>query len=331
MYTEMEREYKADLRCQDPASDDEFDGPAIKVVGVGGAGNNTVNRLYNIGLDEAEIIGINTDKQHLDVIKTDKKILIGKSITGGLGAGGFWEIGRRAAELGRSTLEQVLSGADIVFITGGMGGGTGTGAAPVVAEAAREQGALVVALVCTPFKVERAHYVRPDEGLAGLWLTANTVVILDNQRLLEYVPNLPLEQAFSVMDQLIAETVKSITRALAINALVKLDYRGFVAVMLDGGIAAFLASECGGPDRHEVVVKMALSHPLYNFDYRKATRALAIVTGGPEMTADDADKVVSALARELDLEMPVVWGACIDKSYEGKVRVVAIMAGIKTC
>jgi cell division protein FtsZ len=209
-----------------------------------------------------------------------------------------------------------------------MGGGTGTGAAPVVAEVAREQGALVVALVGTPLKIERAHYVRPDEGLAGLWLTANTVVILDNQRLLEYVPNLPLEQAFSVMDQLIAETVKSITRAMSSGALVQMDYRGFAAAMADGGIAAFLVGECAGPDRYAEVVKTALCHPLSNIDHAGATRGIVVVTGGPEMTAEEAGKVVVAMAGEPGLKSPVAWGAVTDKSYEGKVRAMMIRSGI---
>ncbi|MDP2845541.1 MAG: cell division protein FtsZ, partial [Candidatus Methanoperedens sp.] len=190
------------------ASDDfeDFGTPKIVVVGCGGGGNNTVNRLYNIGIAGAETIAINTDKIHLDITQADKKILVGKSITRGLGAGGFPEVGKRAAELARGTLEEVLKDANLVFITAGMGGGTGTGVAPVVASIAKDQGAIVIGMVTSPFRVERARMVKAEEGLDELRNAADTVIVLDNNRLLDYVPNLPIDQAFSVMDQLISET-----------------------------------------------------------------------------------------------------------------------------
>jgi cell division protein FtsZ len=180
---------------------EEFGTPKIVVVGCGGGGNNTVNRLYNIGIAGADTIAINTDKIHLDITQADKKILIGKSITRGLGAGGFPEIGRRAAELARGTLEDVLKDANLVFVTAGMGGGTGTGVAPVVAQVAKDQGAIVIGMVTSPFKVERSRTFKAEEGLDELRKAADTVIVLDNNRLLDYVPNLPIDQAFSVMEQ----------------------------------------------------------------------------------------------------------------------------------
>ncbi len=207
-FTEMEREYRNETGEKTSGNDfDDFGLPRIKIVGCGGAGNNTINRLFNIGVGSVETIAVNTDKQGLDMIKADKKILVGKSLTRGLGAGGFPEIGKRAAELARGTLQEVLKDADLVFVTAGMGGGTGTGTAPVVAQVAKEQGAIVVGMVSTPFKVERARIVKAEEGIADLRSAADTVIVLDNNRLLEYVPDLPLEQSFSVMDQLISETV----------------------------------------------------------------------------------------------------------------------------
>ncbi|MDP2841124.1 MAG: cell division protein FtsZ, partial [Candidatus Methanoperedens sp.] len=172
---------------------EDFGTPKIVVVGCGGGGNNTVNRLYNIGIAGADTIAINTDKIHLDIIQADKKILIGKSITRGLGAGGFPEIGRRAAELARGTLEEVLKDANLVFITAGMGGGTGTGVAPVVAQVAKDQGAIVIGMVTSPFKVERSRMFKAEEGLEELRKAADTVIVLDNNRLLDYVPNLPID------------------------------------------------------------------------------------------------------------------------------------------
>src|SRR5512137_3071473 len=180
--------------------DEDFLGnPRIMVIGCGGAGNNTVNRLYHMGIAGAETIAINTDKQHLDMVQAGKRVLIGKSLTKGLGAGGYPDIGKRAAEMARPTLESLMESADLVFVTAGMGGGTGTGSAPVVAQIAKDQGAIVVGMVSYPFQVEKARLIRAEEGLEALSKNADSVIVLDNNRLLSYVPNLPIGQAFSVM------------------------------------------------------------------------------------------------------------------------------------
>ena len=262
-YTEMEREYRNDKGeiTQKETTLMISDSPKIKIVGCGGAGNNTINRLYNIGVDGAETIAVNTDKQHLDVIKADKKILVGKSLTRGFGAGGFPEVGKRAAELARSTLQEVLKDADLVFITAGMGGGTGTGTAPVVAQVAKEQGAIVVGMVSTPFKVERARMVKAEEGIAELRKAADTVIVLDNNRLLEYVPNLPLEQSFSVMDQLISETVKGISETITRPSLINLDFADVKAIMNGGGVAVMLVGETKSQDKSDNVVKVCAEPP----------------------------------------------------------------------
>ncbi len=195
-------------------SDEDVDGfgdPRIVIVGCGGAGNNTVNRLYNIGVEGADTVAINTDKQHLKMIEADTKILVGKSLTNGLGAGGDPSMAS-APRRWHSTIKEVLGDADLVFVTAGMGGGTGTGAAPVVSKIAKEQGAIVVGMVSTPFNVERARTVKAEEGLEKLRNEADSIIVLDNNRLLDYVPNLPIGKAFSVMDQIIAETVKASPR-----------------------------------------------------------------------------------------------------------------------
>ncbi|MBE0522909.1 MAG: cell division protein FtsZ [Methanosarcinales archaeon] len=309
---------------------EDFGDPKIVIVGCGGAGNNTINRLYNMGVKGAETIAINTDKQHLEMIQADKKILVGKSLTRGLGAGGYPEVGRRAAELARGTLEEVLKGADLVFITAGMGGGTGTGTAPVIAEIAKQHDAIVVGMVSSPFRVERARAIKAEEGLEELRKAADTAIVLDNNRLLDYVPNLPIEQAFSVMDQLIAETVKGISETITSPSLINLDYADVRTIMGCGGVAVMLVGEARNQDRGDSVVRAALNHPLLDVDYRGATGCLVHITGGPDLTLSEAEEVAEALTYELDDRANVIWGARINKEYEGRVRVMAIMTGVQS-
>ncbi len=327
--TEKEQQMKRSVAS---AADDfeDFGTPKIVVVGCGGGGNNTVNRLYNIGIAGAETIAINTDKIHLDITQADKKILVGKSITRGLGAGGFPEVGKRAAELARGTLEEVLKDANLVFVTAGMGGGTGTGVAPVVASIAKDQGAIVIGMVTSPFRVERARMVKAEEGLDELRNSADTVIVLDNNRLLDYVPNLPIDQAFSVMDQLISETVKGIAETITQPSLINLDYADVRAIMKGGGLAVMLVGEAKGQDKAKEVVRAALNHPLLDVDTNGATGCLLHITGGPDMSLHEAESIASSLTYELDPHANVIWGARVRKDYEGKVRCMAIMTGIKS-
>lgn len=328
-HSERERGHRQAVESTSEEFDD-FGQPQILIVGCGGAGNNTMNRLFNIGVEGAETIAMNTDKQHLDIVQADKKILIGKSLTKGLGAGGYPDIGRKAAELARGTLEDVLRDADLVFVTAGMGGGTGTGSAPVVAEVAKEQGAIVVGMVSTPFRVERARMVKAEEGLEELRRVADTVIVLDNNRLLEYVPNLPIEQAFSVMDQLISETVKGISETITQPSLINLDYADVKTIMRCGGVAVMLVGETKSRDKADDVVREALNNPLLDVDYRGATGSLIHITGGPDLTLIEAKEVAEALTYELDPKANVIWGARIQDEYEGKIRVMAIMTGVQS-
>ena len=309
---------------------EEFGQPQIVIVGCGGAGNNTINRLYNMGVNGAETIAINTDKQHLDMIQADKKILVGKSLTRGLGAGGYPDVGRKAAELARNTLEEVLKEADLVFVTAGMGGGTGTGTAPVVAEIAKQNDAIVVGMVSSPFRVERARLLKAEEGLEQLRAEADTVLVMDNNRLLDYVPNLPIEQAFSVMDQLISETVKGISETITQTSLINLDYADVKTIMSCGGVAVMLVGEARNQEKGDAVVRAALNHPLLDVDYRGATGCLVHITGGPDMTLSEAEEIAEALTYELDDRANVIWGARINSEYEGRVRVMAIMTGVQS-
>jgi len=309
---------------------ENFGEPKIVIVGCGGAGGNTINRLHKVGVKGAETIAINTDKQALDLVEADKKLLVGKTITRGLGAGGYPEVAERCAEQARGKLEEMLKGADLVFITAGMGGGTGTGTAPVVADVAKKMGAIVVGMVSTPFNVERARIIRGDEGLQKLRSRADSVIVLDNNRLLNYVPNLPIDQAFSVMDQLIAETVKGISETITQPSLINLDYADVKAIMGEGGVAVMLWGESKVSDGPSSVVSEALNHPLLDVDYRGATGALIHITGGPDLTLKHAEEVAEGLTYELDSQANVIWGARVLPQFEGRCRVMAIMTGIST-
>jgi len=311
--------------------DEDFCGqPRIVIIGCGGAGNNTVNRIHHMGVSGAETIAINTDKQHLDMIQADKRILIGKSLTKGLGAGGYPDVGKRAAEMARPTLEAILESADLVFITAGMGGGTGTGSAPVVASIAKEQGAIVVGMVSYPFQVEKARLIRAEEGLEALAAAADSVIVLDNNRLKNFVPNLPLGQAFSVMDQLIGETVKGISETITEPSLINIDYADVRAIMSKGGVAVMLVGESKQQNKAESVVRECLSNPMLDIDYRGATGALIHITGGTDLTLQDAEEVATSLTYELDPHADVIWGARVRSDMEGKIRVLAIMTGVKS-
>ncbi len=310
--------------------EDDFGEPRIVVVGCGGAGNNTINRLYNMGIHGAETIAINTDKQHLKMIEADTKILVGKSLTNGLGAGGDPSMGERATESAAGTIKEVLGGADLVFVTAGMGGGTGTGSAPVVCKIAKEQGAIVIGMVSTPFQIERARTIKAEEGLEALRETADSVIVLDNNRLLDYVPNLPIGKAFSVMDQIIAETVKGISETITQPSLINLDYADMAAVMSAGGVAVMLVGETADKNKTEEVVRDALNHPLLDVDYRGASGALVHITGGPDLTLKEAEGIANNITERLDPTANVIWGARVEDEFKGKVRVLAIMTGVQS-
>jgi cell division protein FtsZ len=240
-------------------------------------------------------------------------------------------MGRKAAEFDREILKYVLKDSDLVFITAGMGGGTGSGGAPIVAEVAKEQGAIVVGMVSAPFRIERARMMVAEDGLDDLRRAADTVIVLDNNKLLEYVPNLPLEDAFSVMDQMIAETVKGISETITQPSLINLDYADVKTVMGCGGVAVMLVGESKTDhNKSKEVVENALRQPLLDVDYKGATGSLIHITGGPDLTLEEAEEIASNLTKELDPHANVIWGARIDKEYEGMVRVLTIVTGVQS-
>ena len=301
--------------------------PRILVCGCGGSGNNTMNRITHIGVEGAITVAINTDKQHLDHTRAQQKLLVGRLITRGLGAGGDPITGRRCAEAGRDVITRIVNGADLVFVTAGLGGGTGTGIAPIVAEEAKRSGALVVAIVTTPFSVERRMRMqRALEGLELLRKAADAVLVLDNNRLLHYVPNLPLDEAFSIMDQLIAEIVKGIVETITLPSLINLDFADVRAIMKNGGVTMMLYGESEqGP---EDVVHEALNHPLLDIEIDGATGALIHVTGGPYMTLEQANQVCDLMTSRLSPDANVIFGARQDPAFGDTIKVMSIITGV---
>ncbi len=310
--------------------DDMFGTPRIKIIGCGGAGGNTITRLNKMGVKGAETVAINTDRIALDLVNADKKLLIGKTLTRGLGAGGFPEVGERAARESIREIEELVADTDLIFITAGMGGGTGTGTAPVVAEVAKKQGAVVTCMVSTPFNVERARLIKADEGLDKLRVRADSTVVLDNNKLLEFVPNLPINQAFSVMDQMIGETVKSLSETITIPSLINLDYADMRAIMDQGGLSVMLWGESEEDAGVDAIVSEALNHPLLNVDYTGATGALVHITGGPKMSLKYVQDVAKKLTENLDCYSNVILGARVLDEMHGKCRVMAIMTGVQS-
>ena len=302
----------------------------IKVIGSGGAGNNMVGWLYNKGITGAEIIACNTDQQQLEVTNADKKFLIGKDLTRGLGCGGFPEKGMEAAQESINELKACLKNADMVFVCAGMGGGTGTGSAPVIAQIAKETGAIVIGTVTMPFKIERARVDKAEFGLEQLRKNSDTVIVIDNNRLVEIAGNLPIQQAFAVANELIATMLKGIVETIAIPSLVNLDYADVRAIMKNGGIAAIGVGASDTNNRVVEAVKGALDNPLLEIDYEGATGALIHIAGGPDMTLDEISRVGELVTEKMDDHANVIWGARVDDSLKGKITVMTIVTGVNS-
>jgi cell division protein FtsZ len=300
----------------------------INVIGVGGAGNNMVSWLYKKGVKGASIIACNTDQQHLDITQADKKFLIGRSLTRGLGCGGFPQKGAKAAEETMKEIKETLKGSDIVFVCAGMGGGTGTGAAPVVAQVAKETGSIVISTVTMPFKIERARIDKAEFGLDQLRGSSDTVVVIDNNRLVKIAGNLPVQQAFAVANELISTMIRGIVETIAVPSLVNLDYADVKAIMTNGGVAAIGVGASDTTNRVDESVKGALSNPLLEVDYKGATGALIQIEGGPDMTLDEVNRVGELVTEQLDTDANVIWGARISDEMKGKLTVMTIITGV---
>ncbi|MEM4756348.1 MAG: cell division protein FtsZ [Candidatus Woesearchaeota archaeon] len=302
----------------------------IKVIGCGGAGNNMVSWLYNKGIKGAEIIACNTDVQHLKMTDADRKFLIGKDVTRGLGCGGFPEKGEEAARESLSELKESLRGSDMVFVCAGMGGGTGTGSAPIVAQVAREAGAIVIGTVTMPFKIERARIDRAETGLMKLRKNSDTVIVIDNNRLVQIAGNLPVKQAFAVANELIATMLKGIVETITVPSLVNVDFADVKAIMTSGNLAVIGVGSSDTQNRVEEAVKGALKNPLLEISYEGATGALIHVVGGPDMTLEEINRVGELVTESMDDDANCIWGARVDDSMKGKLMVMTIITGVKS-
>ncbi|MBU1199696.1 MAG: cell division protein FtsZ [Nanoarchaeota archaeon] len=302
----------------------------IKVIGTGGAGGNMVNWLYKKGIKGAEIIATNTDQQHLSMIEADRKFLIGKDITRGLGCGGFPERGAEAAQESMTLIKDALKSSDMVFVCAGMGGGTGTGAAPIVAQVAKDAGAIVIGTVTMPFKIERARVDKAEFGLQQLRKSSDTVIVIDNNRLVQIAGNLPVQQAFAVANELIATMIKGIVETIAVPSLVNLDYADVKAIMTDGGVASIGVGASDTNNRVEEAVNGALSNPLLDISYEGATGAIIHIHGGPDMTLDEISKAGELVTANMDDEANVIWGARVTDDMKGKLTIMTIITGVKS-
>ncbi len=303
----------------------------IKVVGVGGAGCNSISRMNDEGIEEVELIAINTDAQHLLHTRAPRKILIGKNVTKGLGAGSIPELGEEAAKESEEEVRAALEGADMVFITCGLGGGTGTGGAPVIASIAQEIGALTIGVSTLPFKAEGLpRQKNAMMGLAKLRRGANTTIVVPNDKLLEVVPDLPLTRAFRVADEVLLRGVKGIAELITRPGIINLDFADLKTVMLSGDVALIGLGESEGADRAEEAIKAALESPLLSVDTSSGNSALINIIGGNDMTLQEAEKVVEEVSRRISDNAKIIWGTSTDDSLRSALRALIVITGVKS-
>ncbi|WP_296883185.1 cell division protein FtsZ [uncultured Methanobrevibacter sp.] len=303
----------------------------IFVVGAGGAGNNTISRLNEMGIEGATTIAVNTDAQDLFYCQSSKKILLGRQTSKGLGAGGEPSVGEECAEESEDEIRDELEGADMVFVTCGLGGGTGTGSAPIIAKIAKKLGALTVAVATMPFSAEGIkRRENAEQGLEKLQEAADTVIVIPNDKLLEVAPNLPLNKAFMVSDEILGRAVKGITELITKKGLVSLDFADIRSIMSGSGMAMIGMGESDSGDRALESVHEALSSPLLDIDISNATGALVNISGSSDLTLHEAEKIVQVVADKLDPEANIIWGTQIDESLQNMVRTTVVVSGIKT-
>jgi len=328
-------EKKADFYSGD--FDDDF--IKIAIVGVGGSGNNTITRLYELGVEGAELIAMNTDAQHLSRVKAHKKLLLGREITHGKGSGGDPRIGYKAAEASAHEIAKTIGDVDLVFITAGMGNGTGTGAAPVVAkvikEHARNSGRfrepLVVSVVTFPFKTEGTLRIeKAKAGIKALLQYSDTVIIIENDKLLKLVPNLPISAAFRFADEIIARMVKGITETIKLPSMVNIDFADVYSVMKDGGAALIGIGESDSKKRAVEAVKAALENKMLDVKFGSGNKALVHFTVGPDVNLGEINEAMEVVYNNLGAKSEIKWGARVDEDMGRVVRAMVIMTGVES-
>ncbi len=303
----------------------------IKILGCGGGGSNTINRLSEAGIVGADLFAANTDAQHLLMTKAPHKILLGRRTTRGLGAGALPQVGEEAAREAEEELKKALADADIVFVTCGLGGGTGTGAAPFVAHIAKDMGALTVAICTYPFAAEGTVRAENAEwGLERLRAIADTVIVIPNDKLLDIVPKLNLNAAFKVADEVLMRSIKGITEIVTKPGLINLDFNDIKTVMKAGGVAMIGLGESDDDDRAVSAVTEAINSPLIDVDITGATAALVNVTGGQDMTVSEAEQVAEVIQSKINPGARIIWGAAVDETLERTIRVMVVITGVKS-
>ena len=303
----------------------------ILVVGVGGAGNNTITRLNEIGIEHVHTIAANTDAQDLYYCQADEKILLGPKTCGGKGAGGDPRVGEEAAEESEDDIKEKLEGADMVFISCGLGGGTGTGSSPVIAKLAKKAGALTVAVVSMPLSAE--GFLRRDKaekGLEKLQESADTVIVIPNDKLLEVAPNLTINNAFLVLDEILVRAVKGITELITRPALLNLDFADVRSIMQGSGMAMIGMGESDSGDRAFESVHEAINSPLLDLDVSDAKAALINISGSSDLTLYESEKIVQIVGDKLDPKANIIWGVQIDDALQNTIRTTIIVSGVNS-
>lgn len=303
----------------------------VKVIGCGGGGGNSVSRMKEIGIKGCEIMAINTDAQDLLYTNADAKILIGRELTHGLGAGSNPKIGEQAAKESEQEIKKKLGDTDLVFITCGLGGGTGTGSAPVVAEIAKKKGALTIGVVTLPFTVEGQKRIENSQyGLEKMASITDTLIVIPNDKLLEIAPELPIHTAFKVADEILTNSVKGITELVTKAGLVNLDFADIKAVMSNGGVSLIGIGESDSQERAKDAVQKAIHNPLLDADITNASGALVNIIGGPDMSLDEYKQVMEIVGERLASDAKIISGAQISPDMEKTVKVLIIATGVKS-
>jgi cell division protein FtsZ len=317
---------------QSDSGSDDFSSSQIKIVtaGFGGAGNNIVNRLLKAGVKGTEFVAVNTDAQHFKIIDDRiKKVLIGRTLTRGLGAGGDPALGAKAAEVDRSAIESAFSGAQLIFLCAGMGGGTGTGSIKVAAQIAKEQGAIVVAMVTYPFDLERIRKKKAEDGIQELRKYCDSVIILDNNRLVKLVPNLPLDKAFAMADNVLSMAIGGLVWTITQPSLINIDFAD-VRAILGGGQVGFIAVGSGkGASKVDLASEAVLKNKLLDVTFEEATGALVHISGGASLTIGDAIRAGEIITAQMDPKANIKWGARLIPGFDDQLEIVAIVTGVK--
>ncbi|MBQ9012652.1 MAG: cell division protein FtsZ [Bacilli bacterium] len=302
---------------------------SIKVVGVGGGGGNVVNRMIEAGLRGIEFITVNTDKQALELSKANKKIQIGEKLTRGLGAGANPEIGKCSAEESKAEIAEALKGADMVFVTAGMGGGTGTGAAPIVAETSREMGILTVAVVTKPFPFEgKRRTAQAEAGIDELKQRVDTLIVIPNEKLLQVVEKQTrLQDAFDMSDNVLKQGVQGISDLITIPGLVNLDFADVKTIMLDAGIAHIGTGRASGENRAQEAARQAIHSPLLETSIEGAGGVLINVTGGRDLGLLEINEAAELVQKSVDPEANIIFGAVVDETLKDEIVITVIATG----